>query len=191
MVVGLGNPGGKYQDTRHNIGFMAIDRVAEAFGFTLKLGKFDTIQGRGHIGTLPILLAKPTRFMNRSGPPVLRLSQFYKIEPREILVVHDDIDLAFGRLKIKTKGGSGGHNGIRSLMEAFGSGDFPRLRIGVGRPPQREAVTGHVLGEFKVFERQNLTAILSAVQDAILTILTDGIAAGMNRFNGKTFDCST
>ena len=190
MIVGLGNPGSQYHHTRHNIGFRAIDRLAEKYQITLKPGKFDSTQGRGKIGNLSILLAKPTQFMNRSGPPVVRLSQFHKIEPPQILVVHDDIDLAFGRLKIMTKGGSGGHNGIRSLMEAFGSGDFPRLRIGVGRPANRETVTGHVLGSFSSSEQQDLDAILRGAQEAVLTILRDGFAAGMNRFHGKTFGCS-
>jgi len=191
MIVGLGNPGKNYHDTRHNIGFMAIDRLAAAYDVTLKPGKFDTLHGRGRIDQTPVILAKPMGFMNRSGPPVQRLSQYYKIEHQAILVVHDDIDLAFGRLKIKTKGGSGGHNGIRSLMGAFGGGDFPRLRIGVGRPANQEAVTGHVLGTFSRSETQDLDAILRGAQDAISAILRDGFAAGMNHFHGKTFGCST
>lgn len=191
MIVGLGNPGEDYRRTRHNIGFMAIDRLADEFAIVLKSGKFDTVQGRGRIRSTPVVLAKPMKYMNRSGGPVQRLSHFYKFGPRQILVVHDDIDLAFGRLKIKTKGGSGGHNGIRSLMDALGSGDFPRLRIGVGRPASRETVTGHVLGPFSPSEQQDLVPILAGVRDAILTILTDGITTGMNRFHGKTFGCST
>ena len=148
LVVGLGNPGKAYEDTRHNAGFMAADQIAQDFNISLNKTKFDTVFGRGWIGDVDLLLAKPMAFMNRSGPPLQKLAHYFRIPGEDMLVIHDDIDLAFGRLKIKEKGGHGGHNGLRSIMDAFGGGNFVRLRIGVGRSEAGESVTDHVLGRF-------------------------------------------
>jgi PTH1 family peptidyl-tRNA hydrolase len=123
LVVGLGNPGDAYDKTRHNAGFMAADKLATTFGVAFEKQKFDIVYGRGFIESAKVILAKPMAFMNRSGSPVKKLANFYKIPSENIVIVHDDIDLAFGRFKIKEKGGHGGHNGIRSLIDAFGGGD--------------------------------------------------------------------
>jgi PTH1 family peptidyl-tRNA hydrolase len=171
LVVGLGNPGKKYEGTRHNAGFMVLDRIAQDSGISLNKAKFDAVFGRGAIENIDVILAKPMAFMNRSGPPVL--------------VIHDDIDLAFGRIKIKEKGGHGGHNGIRSIMDAFGGGDFSRLRIGVGRSEAGESVTDHVLGRFSADKAEMLSRIISGARDAAVEILCSGTRAGMNLFNGK------
>jgi PTH1 family peptidyl-tRNA hydrolase len=124
-------------------------------------------------------------FMNRSGPPVQKLAHYYQIQCEDMLVIHDDIDLAYGRLKIKEKGGHGGHNGIRSLMDAFGGGDFVRLRIGVGRSEFGQSVTNHVLGRFSAQHAEFLNRIISAGRDAVVTVLCKGTKAGMNLFNRK------
>ena len=185
LVVGLGNPGAEYRNTRHNAGFMVVDRIALDFDIAVKNRKFDSVFGRGCVKDVEVLLAKPMAFMNRSGPPVQKLANFYRIQCEDMLVIHDDIDLAYGRLKIKEKGGHGGHNGIRSLMDAFGKGDFVRLRIGVGRSETGENVTGHVLGRFSPAQSRNLDRIITGARDAAIAILSQGTKAGMNLYNGR------
>jgi peptidyl-tRNA hydrolase, PTH1 family len=134
LVVGLGNPGPQYGDTRHNIGFRVVDRLAQEFAITVDRRKFDTLFGRGRVEAVEVALAKPLAYMNRSGPPVRQLSDFFKISTREILIIHDDIDLAFGRLKLKEKGGHGGHNGLRSVIDALGGGSSPACALASGAP---------------------------------------------------------
>lgn len=185
LVVGLGNPGASYAKTRHNAGFMLADRLAGEFGFSFDKRKFDTVFGRGAIEKARVVLAKPMAFMNRSGPPVKQLAGFFKISSEAVLVIHDDVDLAFGRLKIKEKGGHGGHNGLRSLIDAFGRDDFVRLRIGVGRSGFDSSVSNHVLGRFTQQETESLDQVITAARDAVVTILCKGIKAGMNHFNQK------
>ncbi len=185
LVVGLGNPGVRYENTRHNAGFMIADKIAGDFNISFDKRKFDCLFGRGFVEDVEVLLAKPMAFMNRSGPPIQQLAHFFRIQSKEMVVIHDDIDLVFGRLKIKEKGGHGGHNGIRSLMDAFGGGDFVRLRIGVGRSEVGERVTDHVLGRFSAYDTQFLTRIISGARDAVATILCKGTKEGMNLFNGK------
>ena len=185
MVIGLGNPGAQYRNTRHNAGFMVVDKIALDFNISVINTKFDLIYGRGYVKDSEILLAKPMAYMNRSGPPVQKLAHYYRIQCEDMLVIHDDIDLAYGRVKIKEKGGHGGHNGIRSIMEAFGTGDFARLRIGVGRSEAGDSVTGHVLGRFSATQKQALDRIIAGARDAAITILSQGTKAGMNLFNGR------
>ncbi len=185
LVVGLGNPGNKYEDTRHNAGFMVADKIAQDFKISFNKTKFDTVFGRGFIEDVDVLLAKPMAFMNRSGPPLQKLAHYFQIPGEDMLVIHDDIDLAFGRLKIKEKGGHGGHNGIRSIMDAFGGGDFSRLRIGVGRSAAGENVTDHVLGRFSAAKGEMVVRIISAARDAVVTVLGEGMKVGMNAFNRK------
>jgi len=189
-VVGLGNPGKDYRDTRHNAGFMVADKIAQEFNIELKNKKFNIVFGRGFVEDVAILLAKPLAFMNRSGPPVQQLAHYFRIQCRDMLVIHDDIDLAFGRLKIKEKGGHGGHNGIRSLMDAFGGDDFVRLRIGVGRSELGEGVTGHVLGRFTTRQSQRLSRVIASALDAVVTVLSQGTKVGMNLFNGRDLKIS-
>ena len=185
LVVGLGNPGEAYLKTRHNSGFMVVDEVAEAFSIPLVKRKFDTIFGRGSVDGVDIILIKPMAFMNLSGPPVLKIAYYFKTLCEDMLVIHDDIDLAFGRLKINEKGGDGGHKGVRSLMDAFGGGDFVRLRVGVGRPEARISTTGYVLSGFGANEKEVLDQIITRARDAVVTILCKGTKEGMNRFNNK------
>ncbi len=185
LVVGLGNPGNTYQNTRHNAGFMVADKIAQDFKIKFNNKKFDSVYGRGWVEDVAILLAKPMAFMNRCGPPVQKLAHYYRIQCEDMLVIHDDIDLAYGRLKIKEKGGHGGHNGIRSLMDAFGGGEFVRLRIGVGRSEAGESVTGHVLGRFSADKAEMVTRVISVARDAVVTVLCEGTKVGMNVFNRK------
>jgi PTH1 family peptidyl-tRNA hydrolase len=185
LVVGLGNPGARYENTRHNAGFMIAEKIARDFNISFDKRKFDCVFGRGFIDDVEVLVAKPMAFMNRSGPPIQMLAHFFRIQRKEMVVIHDDIDLAFGRLKIKEKGGHGGHNGIRSLVDAFGGGDFVRLRIGVGRSELGDSVTDHVLGRFCGQNTEILTRIIAGARDAVVTILCKGTKTGMNLFNGK------
>lgn len=185
LVVGLGNPGNTYQRTRHNVGFMVVDQIAEDFSIALVKQKFDTVFGRGSVDDVEVVLAKPMAFMNRSGPQVQKIARYYRILSEDMLVVHDDIDLAFGRIKIKEKGGDGGHKGVRSIIDAFGGGEFVRLRIGVGRPEAGINAADHVLGKFSLKEKKVLHRIISEARDAVVTILCKGAKEGMNRFNDK------
>jgi PTH1 family peptidyl-tRNA hydrolase len=187
MVVGLGNPGRAYEKSRHNTGFMAVERVAQTYAIRFDQRKFKTVFGRGRIADTDAMLVKPMDYMNRSGPPVRSLAEYFGVSSKDVLVIHDDIDLAFGRLKIKEKGGHGGHNGLRSLITAWGGGDFPRLRIGIGRPTNSGHVTGHVLDRFSEEELQLLEPIMARACDAAAVILTQGLTDGMNRFNDKNF----
>ncbi len=185
LVVGLGNPGREYEKTRHNAGFIAIDNIAQTFSISLDKRKFNTVFGKGVIEGVDVILAKPMAFMNKSGPPVQNLAGYFKILYKDMLVIHDDIDLDFGRIKIIEKGGHGGHNGVRSLMDAFGEGDFSRIRIGIGRSGTGADVTGHVLGKYSAGEAKVLNPIITMARDAVVTILCKGIKDGMNRFNNK------
>ena len=185
LVVGLGNPGKTYSKTRHNAGFMVVDEVADTFSIAFEKRKFDTRFGIGSVNGVKIVLAKPMAFMNKSGPQVQKIAGYYRILCEDILVVHDDIDIPFGRLKIKEKGGDGGHRGVRSIMDALGGGDFARLRIGVGRPDAEKDAADYVLGKFTLEERKVLNRIITAAKDAIVTILCKGTKEGMNRFNDR------
>ncbi|MBR9981240.1 MAG: aminoacyl-tRNA hydrolase [Desulfatitalea sp.] len=183
LVAGLGNPGPEYAETRHNAGFMTLDALASVGRIAVTKRKFDVLYGRGTIGGVGVLLAKPQAYMNRSGPPLRALADYFRIQRQAMIVVHDDIDLAFQRLQIKEKGGDGGHKGIRSIMDAFGSGDFVRVRIGVGRSAGNRDVVGHVLGTFDPDEKQALDELLRTASEAITAILTKGTTHGMNRYN--------
>lgn len=185
LIVGLGNPGPQYESTRHNAGFMLVDKLAGEFGIALDKKKFDMSYGRGAIEGCEVMLAKPMAFMNRSGWPVQKLAAYFKINSRDLVVVHDDIDLAFGRLKIKEKGGHGGHKGLRSIIHAVGEDEFVRLRIGIGRSEAGGSVSDYVLGPFLGNESKQLESVLTGARDAVVTILTEGSKVGMNRFNRK------
>lgn len=187
LIVGLGNPGTEYQNTRHNAGFMVVDTLAGDFGIAFDKNKYDVRYGRGGIEGHEVMLAKPMAFMNRSGPSIQQLAAYFRIPGKDLMVIHDDIDLAFGRLKIKEKGGHGGHKGLKSIINAVGEDEFVRLRIGVGRSGTGSSVSDHVLGPFDDEERKLLDAILNRARDAVVTILTEGSKIGMNRFNASEF----
>ena len=185
LIVGLGNPGFQYEHTRHNTGFMVVDKLAGEFGISLNKNKFDVRYGRGTIKDHQVILANPMAFMNCSGPPVQKLAAFFKIPGEDLVVIHDDIDLAFGRLKIKEKGGHGGHKGLKSIIKATGEDQFVRLRVGVGRSETGRGVTDHVLGPVSDEEAKVLDAIVNRAREAVVTILTEGSKVAMNRFNTK------
>jgi len=185
LIVGLGNPGTAYEDTRHNAGFMVVDDIADSFGIPFSKSKYNTQYGRGVIEDIDVLLAKPMDFMNNSGPPVQKLAHFFKIPAEQMVIIHDDIDLAYGRLKIVEASGHGGHNGVRSLAAAMGNASFPRLRIGVGHPGSKGHVTGHVLGRFTTDEKTALDRVVTRARQAIVVLLRGGIQEGMNLVNDR------
>jgi PTH1 family peptidyl-tRNA hydrolase len=183
MIVGLGNPGPEYSITRHNIGFEVIDAISREFVLSLKMHPSNARVGSGRILGKEVVLIQPMAYMNLSGNPVYQLAQSFGLSCEDILIVHDDMDLAFGRIKIKEKGGSGGHKGIQSLMDAFGGGNFARLRMGIGRPEAGMNAVDHVLSSFNLEEKNMLKHIISQARDAAVTVLCNGVKEGMNRFN--------
>jgi peptidyl-tRNA hydrolase, PTH1 family len=185
LVVGLGNPGNAYRLTRHNMGFMVADRLATVHGISMDESRWDTFFGHGKMGPLPVILAKPMTFMNRVGPAVRNLSRVFALDTQDILVIHDDTDIVFGKLKIKEKGGDGGHNGVKSLIAAFGSGAFMRIRVGIGRPEKGQDLSGYVLAEFDDQQKALLADIISAAQIAVETVLFKGPSEAMNQFHGE------
>lgn len=185
MVAGLGNPGPEYRHTHHNAGFMVIDKLAEAHGIRMSENRFECAFGRGRIEKKEAILAKPLAFMNRSGPPIFEICRHFGIFVEDILVIHDDIDLDFGRIQIKEKGGHGGHKGIRSLMEVFEDDRFVRLRIGIGRPEPDKSVVNHVLSRFSPAESEALESLLIRARDAVAMVLTQGTTEGMRVYNRK------
>ena len=185
LVAGLGNPGRKYCQTRHNVGFMVIDVLAARWKLALGEKLRDIDFGCCFLKETKVCLAKPLAYMNKSGPPIQQLADRQHFRYEDLIIVHDDIDLAFGTLKIKAKGGSGGHKGVRSIMETFGEGGFSRLRVGIGRPLPGFDVTDHVLGPFESSEREILVKMIDQAADAVHTIIREGILTAMNKFNRK------
>lgn len=164
LIVGLGNPGPSYHATRHNIGFLAIEALAAAYRICLQSFLPSAEYGEGMAGAHRVVLAKPLTYMNASGKAVVALSTHFAILPADVIVVHDDLDLALGRIKLKTKGGDAGHYGVRSVIEHLGTGEFTRIRIGIGRPPSKEEVVSFVLTPFTSDE---LPLVKNAAQNAV------------------------
>lgn len=185
LVAGLGNPGPEYRRSRHNAGFLVIDGIARETGIPLHLKGGQAWVGKGDIGGVETLLVKPMLYMNNSGPPVFAIAGRSGIAVTDIMVVHDDIDLAFGRIKIKQKGGDGGHRGIRSMVDAFGGGDFARLRMGIGRPGPVTNIVDFVLGEFMQAESESLEVVLERSRNAVYAFVTQEIQDCMNKFNKR------
>jgi len=179
LVVGLGNPGREYEHTRHNIGFMVVDELARRWKATGWREKFG-----GEIAqTQDIVMLRPQEYMNVSGQAVQRTQAFYKIEPQQTIVLHDEIDLPFGKLRVKVGGGHGGHNGLRSIIQMTGDA-FVRVRCGVGKPDGgKERVTGHVLGGFSKAEQSELPFLIGGAADAVQLVLEKGTTAAMNKVN--------
>jgi len=191
VVAGLGNPGDKYSGTRHNVGFFVVDALSSEYSIPLDRRKFDALYGRGSVKGEEVILIKPQSYMNRSGVPICRFMDYFEISHRNMLVIHDDIDLVYGRIKIKAKGGHGGHNGVRSIIDTLGDDNFTRLRVGIGRSENESNVTGHVLGRFRSDEKKQLEQIVARSREAAVTILCEGTKEGMNRFNERTIQPSS
>jgi peptidyl-tRNA hydrolase, PTH1 family len=185
LIVGLGNPGREYRTNRHNAGFMLLDRFVERhklLGFTKRQGK--ALITTGLLGAASIVLAKPQTFMNLSGEAVSPLVHFYNLPLERLLVCVDDIDLPLGNLRLRPEGGSAGHNGMGSIIEQLGTEVFPRLRLGVGRPPGSKAAAGYVLRDFRGEEQEIMTLALDKGVDAVEFFIREGLVTSMNRYNG-------
>jgi PTH1 family peptidyl-tRNA hydrolase len=180
IIAGLGNPGPKYQNNRHNIGFMAVDEISSRWRFGPERAKFQSIISEGEVEGTKILLMKPQTFMNESGRAVGEAARFYKIAPANIIIFHDEIDLAPGRFRMKTGGGAAGQNGVRSLISHLGA-DFRRARMGIGHPGEAHLVMPHVLGDFHKAEQPWLEALLRACADA----LPFAVAGEDERYQGE------
>jgi peptidyl-tRNA hydrolase, PTH1 family len=184
LIVGLGNPGAEYRDTRHNVGFKVVDALAERWRVADQWReKFEALQVKTVAGDEPVVLLKPLTFMNLSGQAVAGLAGFYKIDPADIFIVTDDVALPLGRLRARRDGGAGGHNGLKSLIQSLATQAFPRMRVGVGRGDNRRDLADHVLGRFEADERDTVSAAVLRAADASEMFLSEGIERVMNVFN--------
>lgn len=182
LIVGLGNPGEKYASTRHNVGFMAVDYIVEKLGFSYR-EDFKGLYADGFVGSEKIRFLKPMTFMNLSGESVRPCADYFDEELESILVIHDDMDIEYGRLKFRKGGSSGGHNGIKSIITHLGNQDFVRLKIGIGKAGGRKETVGHVLGKFDEDEKKHLDELVKLAHEAVLCYINDGLRTAMNRFN--------
>lgn len=182
VIVGLGNPGQEYGATRHNIGFMAVDKLAEKWSITGWRERYNALVAE-HRAEETVLLVKPQTYMNLSGRAVAPLAAFYKVQYHDITVIYDDLDLPVGRLRLRLKGGSGGHRGIESMLYELGNDDFTRIRIGIGRPPQGWETAGYVLNRFTDEEAPVISEAVDQAVGAVECILQEGFTKAMNKFN--------
>ena len=181
LVVGLGNPGPNYAKTRHNVGFMVADILADRLGDGFKVHKKSGAEvATGRLAGRSVVLAKPRVYMNESGRQVGPLAKFYSVSPADIVVIHDELDIDFGRIRLKRGGGEGGHNGLRSVASALGTKDFQRVRIGIGRPPGRQDPAAYVLQPFSTGERDEVPTICEQAADATELLLTEGLEPAQN-----------
>ena len=187
LIAGLGNPGSKYDDTRHNVGFRVVDALAERFDAKVRRKKFNALTEEVHAEDTKLLLMKPQDYMNRSGHAVATAAGFYKLGPADVLVVTDDMALDVGRLRIRAKGSAGGHNGLKDIIARFGSDDFARLRVGIGDSGRMDAAD-YVLSRFSAEERAIVDNAVQTAVDAICCWLRDGVDIAMTRYNAKNDD---
>jgi PTH1 family peptidyl-tRNA hydrolase len=186
LIVGLGNPGLKYRDTRHNVGFEVVDEVARRFQLAFESSPVDAVMARQRGAEARLMLAKPATYMNLSGAAVAGLARYYRVEAGDLLVVVDDTNLTLGRLRARPGGSEGGHNGLKSVVAELGSREFARLRLGVGRGDVRRDLASHVLARFDEAERGTVAEMVSRAADAVEVFVEEGIEAVMNRFNADT-----
>lgn len=188
LVVGLGNPGRKYARHRHNVGFQCLDALAQTYDLTFGERKFRAILAHGRIGETPVLLVKPQTFMNLSGEAVAPLLGYYRRTLSDLLVIYDDLDLPLGTIRIRGKGGAGGHKGMQSIIQHLKSQEFARLRVGIGRPPAGGDSADYVLHNFAAAERVTVESVYSRAIVAVTCILSEGLEEAMNQFNRAPAD---
>ena len=184
LIVFLGNPGPKYECTRHNAGFMAGDALAKKLGVSINKARFKALTASAEINGEKVLLMKPQTFMNLSGEAVGQAARFYKVAPEHVIVVSDEVSLPLGKLRVRMKGSAGGHNGLKSIIASLGSDAFPRVRIGVGAPPHPDYdMADWVLAVFRNQDLEDMLAAAAQAAEAVITYVTDGPERAMNRFN--------
>ncbi len=186
LIVGLGNPGRQYAYTRHNIGYLAIDAIAEMAGISVSKIKFKGLWGKGRIAGKEVYLLKPETYMNLSGESVREMAHYFKIDPEEILVIVDDIDIDFGDVRIRKKGSAGTHNGLKSIIYQLQDDTFPRIKIGVGKPKEQMDLADFVLGGFSQEEGRVMEACLKRVCDIVTCVMKEDLDKAMNRYNKKS-----
>lgn len=184
LIVGLGNPGPRYAHTRHNIGRDLVAEAARRWGIALDQTRHQSLWGTGRRGPAQVCLALPSTYMNRSGEAAGPLMRFYKLAPAQVLAVYDELDLPLGTLRLRAGGGAGGHNGMRSLIQHLGGQDFPRLRLGIGRPPGNWDPADFVLSRFAPAEQPDADLLIARGLDLLDDLLQEGLAGAMNRWNG-------
>ena len=185
IIAGLGNPGKKYEETRHNMGFMAVDFLAEKYDIKVNKIRFRALTGEGRIAGQKVLLLKPQTYMNLSGESVRSLLDYYKVdEEQELLVIYDDISLGVGQIRIRAKGSAGGHNGIKNIIAHLGTQEFPRIKVGVGDKPPRMDLADYVLSRFSKEDREKMEQAFKDAAEAVEVMIAEGPDAAMNRFNG-------
>ena len=185
LIAGLGNPTRDYEKTRHNVGFEAIDILADKAGTTVTEKKHKALYGKGYIGGQKVILAKPQTYMNLSGESIREIADFYKIEPENIIILCDDINLSEGQLRIRLKGSAGGHNGLKNIISHLGTQEFPRIRIGVGEKPRGMDLADYVLGRFPKEQQAVMEEAYRDAAEAACMMIEDGADAAMNHYNRK------
>jgi peptidyl-tRNA hydrolase, PTH1 family len=183
LIAGLGNPGPEYAGTRHNAGHMVADLLAERMGTRFKAHRTRNDVADGRLAGVPVTLAKPRTYMNLSGGPVVAIAAFYKIPPERIVVIHDELDIPSGSVRLKFGGGDNGHNGLRSITQALGTNEYYRVRFGIGRPPGRMDAATYVLRDFTAADRKELPLLIDRCADAVETLLSKGLAVAQNTFH--------
>ncbi|MYC28952.1 MAG: aminoacyl-tRNA hydrolase [Chloroflexi bacterium] len=183
IIVGLGNPGDRYRNTRHNVGFRCIDLLARRWDVNLKERRAKAVLGRGRFGEREVVLAKPRTFMNNSGEAVSYLIARFGVKPKDIVVIYDEMDLPVGKIRIRPGGSPAGHNGIRSIIGELRTQEFPRVRVGIGQPGLQGGQVSHVLNRFSEGEETEISKVVTAVAEAVDCLLEENITVAMNRFN--------
>ncbi|MCI9064049.1 MAG: aminoacyl-tRNA hydrolase [Clostridia bacterium] len=183
LIVGLGNPEPEYSGTRHNMGFDVINKISQKYDIQVTKSGFKSLYGTGIIENEKVILCKPQTFMNLSGDAVIEITNFYKIPLDNIIIIHDDIDIEPGIVKIRKKGGPGTHNGMKSVVHSLGSQDFPRIRVGIGMPAHKNDLINYVIGQVSEEEHLELTQGINIAQEAVIEILKNGIDNAMNKIN--------
>lgn len=184
VIVGLGNPGKKYDGTRHNVGFDVVDYLSAKLDIPVNKIKYKALVGEGRVGTQKVLLVKPQTYMNLSGESVMQIMSYYDLPVDNLIVVYDDIDTEAGKLRIRKKGSAGTHNGMRNIIYLLRDDSFPRVRIGIGRPENGRDLADYVIGRFSKEEQKSMLPVLKNAGDAIVAMISDGVDLAMNRFNG-------
>lgn len=186
LIAGLGNPGEQYQSSRHNLGFLTLDYLAGRHDIPLKKRGFEALFGKGKIGNERVLLAKPQTYMNLSGIALEMLVSYFRVDIKDLIVVHDDLDLPFETIRLKKGGGEGGHKGLMSIVQHVGSADFLRVRIGIGKPMRKAMVERYVLSPFAEEEQNAVPSIIAVACDVVGEVILSGVEAAMQRYHGKT-----
>ena len=184
LVLGLGNPGNRYRSTRHNVGFLVADRLASRAGSRIERKQFGALVGKAQVAGQAAMLAKPQSFMNVSGQPAVSLRGYYKLANDHVVVVHDDLDIDFGLVRVKRGGGHGGHNGLRDISARMGQ-DYTRVRVGISRPPAGWNTADYVLGRWTDAQAGGLDQVVDLAADAVESVVVDGVSLAMNRFNAR------